>query len=288
VRRRRRRIWLAKVSRINRDPNQLALVHEEFGPDIAHALDPEVRHQYYGRVWRLSQPYTEPDTLALYCKLGFARRARGEEVDYDEAEHDWVTVEAPANTGDYSHFVINLNTQILAFEEKGTDLSRESFLNALSLFLSTAGYEINLLSDSAGFEAWLDDVDQVTRFYVSLKPPNPKWTPRAKETRRIAQEIDAERLSIEAISERGLNVRDTVLDGAAETAAHGNGVFRASGFKAGARRFFDSAKRFRGGDIEVTDLDSSRTILNKMRDLMGELEPPSEGAPDSNSRTGSE
>jgi hypothetical protein len=266
----RRQIWLAKVSRQNRDPNQIALVHDQFQPEILRGLDPDRQIIYYGRVWRLSQPQVNEDGT-VFGKLGFARGARAEEVHYDESQHDWISEDAPSRQGNFSHFVIDLRTQVLAFEEKGDDLSRQSFLNALGLFLMPVGYEVILMSDSGSFDAWLEEVDRVTRFYVTLKRPNPGWSPRARQARAIAEEISADRLSVEATSEGDLNVRNTVLDGAAETAARGNGHFKASGFRGKSRRFYDSARRFLGGIIELSDSDSSEATLQKIREAMTEL-----------------
>ena len=103
-------------------------------------------------------------------------------------------------------------------------------LTVLGKFLETAGLEVNLISDTAEFDAWLASVDRVTRFRVTLRPPNPRWSKRAKEVRELATEIEAERLTIDAQSEAGLQVRDTLLDGAADTAAMGNGSYKVTGF----------------------------------------------------------
>lgn len=268
----RRRVWLAKISRIDRHPEQLSLIHQEFEPDLLDVLEPSHRHIFYGREWRLSQPHADDRSRSLFGKLGFARGTRAEQVDYIEAEHDWVTVDTPAKAGNYSHFVVDLDTQIVAFEERGVDLSKTSFVNALGLFLADGGYEVNLLSDAADFDVWLRDMDRVTRFYVTLKAPNPRWSRRARETRRLAEEIAAERLSIEATSDSHLNVRDTLLQGAADTAAMGNGEFRATGVKDGGRRYFDSRKRFVSGDIEVPDQASSGAILAEIRELLHTLQ----------------
>ncbi|MGA7705250.1 MAG: hypothetical protein WB998_10190 [Solirubrobacteraceae bacterium] len=269
---RKRRIWLAKIGLIDRDQVRLFAVHEEFPKAIVAALNPDRRQTYYGRIWRPSQPVVDESSNLLFCKLGWAKPAQAEEVDYIESEHDWVTLHAPAKTGNYSHFVVNLTSQLVAYEERG-DISRQAFLNALSLFVTDMGYEVEPVSDTAEFEAWLDDMDQVTRFYVTLKRPNPSYGKRARETREIAGQINAERLSVEAVSKDNVNVRDTFLEGAAETAALGNGQYKATGIKAGAKRFFDSAKRFLGRDIDVASEDSSRVILDKMADAMANMEP---------------
>lgn len=269
--RRRRQLWLAKISRISRDPAQLALVHARFPEELRQALDPDREVDYYGRIWRLSQPRV--DGNFLYGKLGFARGARAEEVHYDESLHDFVEEDAPSRQGNFSHFVVSLSSQIIAFEEKGTDLSRQSFLNAFGQFLAQRGYEVVLMSDSRSFDAWLNEVDRVTRFYVTLKRPNPNWSRRAEQAREIADEISAERLSVEATSESRINVKDTLLEGTAETAARGNGHFKASGFVGKARRFYDSSRRFLGAVIELSDGDSSESTLGKIRDELIELLP---------------
>ena len=209
----------------------------------------------------------------MYAQLGFRRRTRQEEVDYDEEHHEWVSSEAAARHGNFAHFVIDLRTQLVAFEDRGSDLNRDSFLNALKRFLETSGLEVNLISDTRKFESWLSEVDLVTRFRVTLRQPNPGYSKRAKQVRELAGEVEAERLTIEAESKEGLKVRDTLLDGAADTAAMGNGSYKATGLASGHRRFFDSAKRFISGVIDVAEEDSSQTIASKIRDLMRDIAP---------------
>jgi hypothetical protein len=216
----------------------------------------------------LSQPIKRDRYLS--GKLGFARGARAEEVHYDEVAHDWVEEEAPSRQGNFSHYVIDIPSQVVAFEEKGDDLSRQSFLNALGNFLAPVGYEVVLMSDTSSFDAWLAEVDRVTRFFVSLKRPNPGWSKRAEQVRDVAEEISADRLSVEATSESDLNVRNTFLDGAAETAARGNGHFRATGFAGTRRRFYDSSRRFLGAVIDLSDADTSESTMNKIQEALRE------------------
>lgn len=269
-RRSNRTVWLGKVSFTDRRPEQLALVHDRFPDALYRALDPERPVAYY-REWRLSQPRVDQRTLS--AELGFRRRTRQEEVDYDEDQHEWISSEAAARLGNFAHFVLDLDSQIVAFEDRGEDLRRDSFVTVLGRFLEVSGLEVNLISDTNEFEAWLNSVDAVTRFRVTLRQPNPGWSKRAKQVRELAQEVDPDWLTIEAQSTTGLNVRDTLLDGAADTAAMGNGSFKATGIVGDSRRFFDSAKRFLSGIIEVTNEDSSPTIASKLRDLMDEIVP---------------
>jgi hypothetical protein len=260
------------VSFTDRRPSQLSLMHERFPEALERALDPDRRVTYY-REWRLSEPQVRATDGMLHAQLGFRRRKRQEEVDYDEERHEWVSSEAPARQGNFAHFVVDLETQLVAFEDRGSDLQRDSFLNVLGRFLEVSGLEVNLISDARGFETWLNEVDMVTKFRVTLRPPNPGYSKRAKEVRALAGEVEADRLTIEAESRNGLNVRDTLLDGAADTAAMGNGNFKATGFVGEHRRFFDSAKRFVSGAIEVAQGDSSSTIASKIRDLMRDIAP---------------
>lgn len=267
---RRRQIWLAKISLRSRNPAQLALVHENFRGHLLEALNPDRKVTYYGRDWRLSEPQMGNAEEYITGKLGFGRGRRAEEVHYDEAEHDWVSEEAPTRQGNYAHFVIDVPRQVVAFEDKGDDLSRQAFVNAMDKFLETVGYEVAVMSDARSFEVWLAEVDRVTRFYVSLRRPNPGWSAQAEKARVIAEEISADRLSIEANSEESLNVQQTVLDGAAENAARGNGYFKASGWKGSARRFYDSSRKFLGAVIDLSDSDSSESTLRKIREALDE------------------
>lgn len=274
----RRRVWLAKISLASRDPEQLALVHENFQHDMQEALDPDGSYAYYGRTWRLSAPLVSD--CRLYGKLGYAKRA-GAHAEYVEDEHDWV--DAPGSRGAYSHFVLNLETQFLAFEGK-SDLSRESFVNAFSRFIRGKGYEIEPVSDTGEFESWLGDVDTITRFDVTVRRPNPGG--QKKRAEELRDQIDADSLHIAATARGGLHVRDTPLEGAAEVAALGSGKFSATGIKDGAKRFFDSTKRSLGGHIAVDEKDSSRTILEKIDGLMPELVPPADEKSGSHGQAG--
>jgi hypothetical protein len=272
-RRSSRTVWLAKVSFIDRSPGQLAMVHRRFPESVRAALNPERPVRFYGREWRLSQPIWNSDGETVLAQLGFRRRTQHEEVDYDESRHEWVSSEAAARQGNFSNFVLDLKRQLIAFEDRGDDLKREAFLNAFSLFLRPAGLEINLISDTRGFETWLDSVDSVTRFRVTLRRPNPGYSKRAALVRDLAQETAADRLTVEAESKDGLNVRNTLLDGAADTAAMGNGSFKATGIVAGKHRFFDSAKRFLSTRITVDPSDSMDTIVSKIEDAMNDVAP---------------
>jgi hypothetical protein len=272
ARRRSRTVWLGKVSFIDRRPSQLALMHDRFPEALNRALDPDRRVTFY-REWRLSQPTWEADESIVYAQLGFRRRTRQEEVDYDDAAHTWVSSDGQARQGNFANFVIDVDSQLIAFEDRGNDLKRSAFLSALGRFLKPAGLEVNLISDAREFDTWVQSMDRVTRFRVSLRHPNPGWSKRAKEVRELAGEIEAERLTIEAESESGLVVKDTLLDGAADTAALANGAYKATGEVNGKKRFFDSARRFVSGLIEVTDSDDSVTIVHKIRSLMLEISP---------------
>jgi len=272
--RRSRTIWLAKISFIDRGAAQLSMVHRRFPESLRHALDPERRVRYYGRAWRLSQPRWDDDAGTVAAQLGFRRRTKQEEVDYDEERHEWVSSEAAARQGNFANFVIDVPNQLLGFEDRGDDLKRESFLNAFRRFLQPAGLEVSLISDTREFDAWLETVDTVTRFRVTLRRPNPGYSKRAAQVRDLARETEADRLTVEAESKDGLNVRDTLLDGAADTAAMGNGSYKATGLTAdGRRRFFDSAKRYLSTAIDVTTSDSAATIAAKIDDAMREIAP---------------
>jgi hypothetical protein len=256
---------------VDRRPSQLSFAHERFPDALLRALDPDRAVSYYGREWRLSAPRLTDGIVT--AQLGFRRRKRHEEVDYDERTHEWVSMESPARQGNFSHFVVDLNSQLITFEDRGEDLSRNSFVGAMSRFLATSGLEMNLISDVRQFEAWLAEVDRVTRFRATLRAPNPGYSRRAQQVRELAAETEAERLTLEATSDEGLRVKGTILEGAADTAAMGNGEFKASGFSGRARKFFDSTKRYLSGVVEVGDADTSDVIFSKLRELLRDLAP---------------
>lgn len=266
---RKRQVWLAKISR-----RESTLLDNDFPSDLLVALDPTIRVHRYNREWRLSKP--EQSGPFIVGKLGFERPARREEVHYDEEAQDFVVESAPSEQGNFSYYVIEGRKQVLAFELRPPDIYAKSFLGALQKILSQSHprFEIDLLSDVHSFEAWLESVDTVTRFFASLKPPNPSSSRRAREVRSLMDETDAERISIEATSSEeggGLTIKNTLLEAAADHAAEGNGRFRLSALKGGARRFFDSSNQLLTGQIEVSANDDEPSILRKLMQLARDL-----------------
>lgn len=270
------RVWLSKISSIRRDPAQLELVHGQFADALRAALDPDIQVQNYGRVWRLSEPDWNVAPGDVCGVLGFVRRKNLEAANYDEERHEWVRAEVSRRESNCAHFRVNLDSQLIIFEERRPDIDRSAFSSALSKFLAPAGFAVEPVIDSSPFETWLADVDRVTRFRATLKRPNPRWAKRAQEVRDVIDDTEAETITIEAKAEHsatGLSVNDTFIGGIAEATRLGNGQYEASGFKGERRRFYRSETKLVSGSIEVSSRESSIAVFQRLGEALDDLKP---------------
>lgn len=265
-----RRLTLLKVNRQEDAPQ--SLFERNFRHDIQAALNPEYSVTRYNRVWRLSAPQVV-DGRWLWAKLGF-QTSPDESVEYDEALHDFVSVPGSRGRGNYSLFVLDLETQFLLFEERPPDIKRNSFRGALNGILRLTDMEFRFTADFVGdeerFERWLAQVDAVTRFYVALRRPNPDWDPRFEEVEKVMESSHAARLTVEARppEEESLQIKDTPLEAFAEYAGQGYGHVRASGKSGNKKRFFDSERNLRGATVEVAKDEEPRSVVQRIISTM--------------------
>ncbi len=269
----KRQVSVAKVNR-----RSLTLLDHDWSEDLLAALDPDRTTVRYNRRWRLSQP--EVRDGYVQGQLGFVRPSAVESVDYNEAEHRYQVEAGWAVAGSFTHFVIDLGSQLMAFEERPPDIRRQSFLGAFKSLMDSSAtpFDLELVSDPRSLDAWLSDVETVTRFHATIHPPNPEWRDRVEEVRQIVTSTNADPLTIEAKSDpgqdgRGLNIKETVLEGVADHAAAGNGRYRLTGLKASSRRFFDSARRLVTGEFHLSADDWEDTIYERLKSTLQQLLP---------------
>lgn len=271
----RRRLFVLRI--VRDEAAQLSLFQSSsFRQDVLAALDPEVAATRYGRTWRLSQPRIENHEGWLWAKLGFERRAPSERTFYDIATHDFVSVPGDAEQGTFSHFVLDLETQYLCFEERPPEIRLGSFKGALDALLSQRHREYRLTAevvpDVEHFEQWLGQVDSVLKFRVDLRRPNPNFAQRPESIRRLLETTNAAKVSLEAIAGEGesLDVVNSDLKSYTDYTSEGYGEVRATGEAAGRRRYFQSGRHMKSGDIRIEKEDSAsiaRRIFDALRDL---------------------
>jgi len=266
------------TDKLNR--RQGSLFDGTFSEEAEALFNPDLIKERYGRQWRLSKPTIQDGHL--FGKLGFEHRAPSSHVKYDTDMHDFIEIASPLEQGNFVMFVIDLNSRIIAFEERRPDIRVQSFIGALTGILSQAGstWDLDLLADEMSFDQWIRDVDRITKFRATILQPNPSPRRRAAEIRDLISEPNADRLSVEAVADEqrteGLSVEGTLLGAVAEHAADGNGSFKASGFKQAARTFFDSTRKSITRALSLPS-DSSTEALNsliseKLSDVVAEYQ----------------
>jgi hypothetical protein len=264
VRLRKRHIWFARFNR-----RVTTLLDEPFATEIQALLDPDTIVRRHNRDWRLSEPHSDGERW-LWGKLGFAR----EQASVEYIDHDYIVRESPATMRrNFVYYVIDLETRVIAFEDRGPDISREGFLGALRQITSERHWEIDLLGDQAEFKGWLAQVDRVTRFYAKLVVPNP-WT-HAEQVRALIDEPNAERTTVELRNDRdqdGLRVGETVVEALAEHADRGNGQYKATGVRGASFSFFDSSRRWLTRVILLGPDDTDVTITQKISETLAEVD----------------
>lgn len=265
VRTARRQLWLAKINR-----RDYTLLDHDFQTDVLAALSPDASVTRHGREWRLSKPKYRSGLIS--GKLGFARPQRLEGLRYDEEAKDFVVETSAAEQGNFAFYVIDVKSQVLAFETRLPDIKRQSFLGAFKKILATGDYrfEVDLLSDERDFERWLSEVDVVTNFRIAIRPPNPSSSQRAEEVRKLIEETNADSVILEAKASEddGLEVKDSLLGAAAEHAARGNGTFKLTALKGTARRFYNSAHKLVTAQVTIRRDDDEASIVRKLADAL--------------------
>lgn len=159
----------------------MKLLDQTFRHDILAAIDPGLKATRYGRRWRFARP-VEAEGVVL-GKLGFTHEGEEPLTEYDEEKQDFVTALAPARQTHFSHFVVDTDAEVMAFEDRGTLIRRQSFAGAFESLLQEGGFDASLdvLTDPASLREWAQTV-RVTRIHATVRNPNPGWVDDAGAT----------------------------------------------------------------------------------------------------------
>lgn len=264
-----RNVYFAKITR-----RPLGLW--PFRDDLLGALDPQHRAARYGRTWRFSHP-VEMDGFVV-AKLGFVKSTRALGLSYDEEKLDFVPVEGTASEGSFSLFVVDLQREIVAFEERPPAIKLTSFLGAFAALLREAGFmgSVALLPDTADFHTWVARMDRIATVRVVVERPNPAWHPRAALLRQAVEQSDAR--SVELVANAGADESinpdaEWIEGGLDQLAEHGQGLVTALGFIGSLRDRWRSGTRHRMTSIpteaEQTPEHIWSLLIQKVRDLYG-------------------
>src|SRR5450759_1630667 len=197
----RRTVFFAKVTR---EPQRRLMGRVEFYDDLLLALDPDKKVSRYGRRWRFSRP-VGTDREFILGKLGFTHEGEEERTEYDETSKDFVTALALAEETFFSHFAIDASSEVIAFEQRGTLIRRQSFVGAFQGLLGESGLvaTVESLGDPASLAEWAVTVERVTRLHALVKNPNPGWVEDAGALRELVLQTDAESLDVTVKASQG-------------------------------------------------------------------------------------
>ena len=221
-----RTVFFAKITR--RD----AFLTETFAAWLARAIDPTVTVTRYNRTWRFARQHIQEGFVV--SRLGFVRITAGQQTRYDEVEQDFVVEEGEVSKGSFSHFVVDVQREIVAFEERPPEVRPQSFTSNFKALVEESGtrVSIELLADPATFPVWAGSVDRVTTVRAVVQNPNPGWSEDAADIRNLAEQAAAEEVDIsaKAVDGESLNAGARWIRGAIEQVAeHGQGSVRATG-----------------------------------------------------------
>jgi hypothetical protein len=268
-----RTVYFAKITR----SGQMGLLDRSFAEDIALAVDPHHQATRYGKSWRFSRPATLEERF-VSAKLGFLRTTPAAETTYDDDLEDFVTTVGVANEGSFSMFVIDVDHEILAFEERLPNIRQQAFLGAFRRLLDEAGFRANveLLTDPSDFAEWAHSVDRVIRVRAVVHAPNPGWNEDAGALRDIVEQAGAERAEVVAVAPQdgGLDPDAQWIGGAlSQIADHGEGKLTAVGVERETRVKWRSGRRLRTAVIRDEDAGSPEGvwawITRKIREVYG-------------------
>ena len=274
-----RRLTLMKVNR-NADLPLLEFERRSFEQDVLQALDPLNSVTRYRRTWRLSRPRSSPDHPFISAKLGFEGAARTDsDVVYDEDLEDFIASPTTRGSAQFSHFIIDTEHQYLLFEEKPPDIRTTSFVGALRTILqqdATAHrFDLDPVPDLDDFNSWLRRTTRVTKFRVTVRPPNPHWLDRPRAIRDFVEESNAAHVTIDATASEdgpGLEIPNSDLGAFSEHAGLGYGTISGTGETAEGRTRYHSNRSTRGAVIDADPDESEpsflRTLFETLRSLI--------------------
>lgn len=260
--------------RIARKPGHGALFDRTFGEDIREALDPNVIARRYGRSWRLSRP-VELDDGFLAGKLGFTRNRDETEVQYDESVQDFVEHPTTTPNAIFAHWVLDLNSQLMAFETRPPDIKAGSFIGALSDILEANEnypFTVEPLTEEEAFFDWIAGVEKLIHFKAVMRPPNPHWGDRMSQLEGILEPTEADEatidLKIDPERPEGLVVPGTIIEQAARHSEAGYGTVTADAVAGGERRRFVSKQKMRVRKIAEPIVDGTTALWQALMDLL--------------------
>ena len=226
---------------------QRTLFQGGFTSDIEKAIDPDIVISRYGRMWRFSKPIYKHEFVM--GKLGYMTSGKETKTYYDEKRKDFIEQPVDMKQGHYVQWVVDLSTQVIAFETKPPDIRYQSFVGAFKDLLNEnpdTNLTIESIVESDKFFEWAKKVDRVTKFTAKLRTPNPDFASRPRIIRELLEDTDADSAKVEINknreSDETLNTEKTIRD-LVEYGEEGYSTVIAHGFKDGTRRIFDSKRQ---------------------------------------------
>lgn len=252
------------------------LSHYDFEKAILTVIDPNVKMPpRYGRTWRFSQPKIRDGFLI--GKFGFVTTGIAQQGDYDEKLKDFVLRTFDSRQPTYSLWAIDLSYQILAFEVKPPDIKYQSFVGNFEEFLNERP-DINLtiekVVETAKFIEWVGNVDRVTKFTATLRPPNPDYSEHPDDLiRRLLEEPNADQAKVEFTKQKGstdsLNTESgKTIQNLVEYGKVGYSTVVARGLKKDRIRIYDSRKRI---PVETEDIPKSIDDDSKLNRIINAI-----------------
>ncbi len=183
-----------------------ALSAYSFEMAIKEVINPSTKlAPRYGRTWRFSQPKIHDGFLV--GKFGFVTAGIGQQGDYDEELKDFILKTIDTKQPTYSLWAIDLLYQILAFEVKPPDIKYQSFVGNFEGFLNErpdVNLTIEKVVETAKFIEWVENVDRVTKFTATLRPPNPDYSKHPKDLyRELLEKTNADQAKVEFTKQKG-------------------------------------------------------------------------------------
>ena len=227
----------------------------KFIDDIKEVVNPDTPISRYGRTWRVSQPVCK-DKFFM-GKLGFMSSATETKTYYDEKQKDFIEQPVDTKQGYYIQWVIDLSTQMIAFEAKPPDIKYQSFIGAFGSLLNERpdiGLTIEGIVQSARFFEWATQVDRITKFTAHLRPPNPDFASRPRFIRELLEDTNADSAKVELSknkeSSETLNTQKTIRD-LVKYGEDGYSTISAHGFRNESPTTFDSKREMPIEQIDV-------------------------------------
>jgi hypothetical protein len=230
----------------------------DFKKAIQIVVDPDVKvTPRYNRTWRFSQPKIIDEFLV--GKFGFVSSGVEQVGDYDDKIKDFFVKDMDSKKPTISFWAIDLSSQIMAFEVKPPDIKYQSFISNFKSFLNEKP-DINLglerVIETAKFIEWVENVDRVTKFTATLRPPNPNYSKHPQILSELLEETNADQATVEFTKQKGacdsLNTeKDKTIQKLVDYGKVGYSIIVARGIKKNKTKIYDSRKRTPLETIEI-------------------------------------